>query len=456
MLLAVVALVAGACTGSGDGARPTGPPSREPQGVRHVVVDTDLAFEDVFALLYLLQRDDVAIDAVTIAGTGEAHCDPGVSNALGILALGGETDVPVACGRETPLRGSNAFPQEWRDAADDLSMANLPATDGEPDPRGAPELLIDTLDDDATLITLGPLTNVAEALRADPGLPNRVPRTISMAGAIDVGGNAPGGAAEFNVWADPLAAKEVVEGMDVTLVPLDATNDVPYTSFFSETLKANLDTPEARAVDAIISANEEIFADSSFWDTLATTLTFRPELATWGRAKVLVTDSLDAGAGWIDRWDDGVPVRFANAVPDPLAFEREFLSVIAGRTITRVRPAPTMTIAFDGERCSVRPDEVRLGRQVVAFEGGGPKSGAVLVELSDAFTYDDLRAFLGPDGSPPPEGRPPADIEVLAFAGPDLAEAETTGPPVVGVCFLQQRSGRPVGAWLSRPVRVSD
>src|SRR4029453_8474891 len=97
--------------------------TRSPAGAnadaRHVVVDTDLAFDDIMALLYLLRQDDVVIDAVTIAGTGEAPCDPGVRNAIRLLALGGETDAPVACGRETPLQGTNAFPEEWRGGGGD-------------------------------------------------------------------------------------------------------------------------------------------------------------------------------------------------------------------------------------------------------------------------------------------------------------------------------------------------
>ena len=270
--------------------------------LRHVVVDTDLAFDDIMALLYLLQRDDVAIDAVTITGTGEAHCDPGVRNALALLALGGSPDTPVACGRETPLQGTNAFPDEWRAAVDDLSMVDLPAVERGADPRGAVRLLLDTLDGNATLITLGPLTNVAEALRDDPELGSRVPEFIAMAGAIDVAGNTRNGVAEFNVWVDPRAAKEVIEGMQVTLVPLDATDDVPFTPFFADTLAAHRSSPEAEAVDAIIAANQEIFLEGaySFWDTLATALVFRPELATWDATPVVVTASQDAGAGWID------------------------------------------------------------------------------------------------------------------------------------------------------------
>ena len=182
-----------------------------------------------------------------------------MQNALRLLALGGNHDTPVACGRETPLQGSNAFPDEWRAAVDDLSMLDLPQVDRVGDPRGATQLLLDTLDGDATLITLGPFTNVAEALRTDPGLASRVPAVVSMAGAIDVAGNTPNGVAEYNVWVDPLAAKEVIEGMPVTLVPLDATDDVPFTTFFVDALAEHAVSPEARAAHTIILANEPIF-----------------------------------------------------------------------------------------------------------------------------------------------------------------------------------------------------
>ncbi|MGZ8572191.1 MAG: nucleoside hydrolase, partial [Actinomycetota bacterium] len=350
----VLTLLAVACvTDPGTDAEPS--TTNPTTALRHVVFDTDLAFDDIMALLYLLQRDDVVIDAVTITGTGEAHCDPGVQNALGLLALGGSPDTPVACGRETPLQGTNAFPEEWRQAVDDLAMLDLPEVDGEADPRGATQLLLDTLDGDATLITLGPLTNVAEALLADPGLASRVPGFVAMAGAIDASGNTPNGVAEYNVWVDPLAAKEVIEGMDVDLVPLDATDDVPFTTFFADVLAEHRSTPEAEAAHRIIQANRDIFfaPGYSFWDTLATALVFHPELATWDEASVLVTASQDAGAGWIDRWDEGAPVRFANAVPDPLAFEREYLSVLTGETVTAVRPEPTLSMSFDGDRCTI-------------------------------------------------------------------------------------------------------
>ncbi|MGZ8578652.1 MAG: nucleoside hydrolase [Actinomycetota bacterium] len=449
----VLAVFVGACVSDPGSETPRSPGA---SGLRHVVLDTDLAFDDIMALLYLLQRDDVVIDAVTITGTGEAHCDPGVRNALGLLALGGANDTPVACGRETPLQGSNAFPDEWRVAVDNLSMLDLPEVDRGADPRGATQLLLDTLDGGATLITLGPLTNVAEALRADPGLASRVPEFFAMAGAIDVAGNTPNGVAEYNVWVDPLAAKEVIEGMEVTLVPLDATDDVPFTSFFADTLEAHRTSPEAEAAHAIILANREIFLSPgySFWDTLATTLVFRPELATFDEARVVVTASEDAGAGWIDRWDEGASVRFATAVPDPLAFEREYLSVLTGETISRVRPDPTITITFDGERCTIEPRRLSAGSQVVAYvDERGAGQGGVLLELNKPLTYQELRDIVGPDGSVLPEDtEEPKGLRFLAFVG-DLAEAETRPSVVAGMCSAGEE-GEPPRVWLTAPVEV--
>ncbi len=93
---------------------------------RAVVVDTDMAGDDWMAILYLLQRQDVSVKAITVTGAGEAHCAPGVRNALGLIALAGETGIPVACGRETPLEGNHAFPAAWREGVDSLFGLSLP------------------------------------------------------------------------------------------------------------------------------------------------------------------------------------------------------------------------------------------------------------------------------------------------------------------------------------------
>jgi hypothetical protein len=265
--------------------------------------------------------------------------------------------------------------------------------------------------------------------------------------------------AEYNVWVDPLAAKEVIDGMTVTLVPLDATNDVPFTTFFLDALANHRTSPEAEAAHRIILANEDLFFGPgyAFWDTLATALVFHPELATWDEAPVLVTASEDAGAGWIDRWDEGTSVRFASTVPDPLAFERENLSVLTGETITDVRPDPTIMIAFDGERCTIEPHRSSPGAQVVSYidERGSETGAGLLVQLSNRFAYEDLRELVGPDGSVlPSDGRPPKGLEIVAFLEAGLTEADTGPQVLVGVCASQRGEGSAARVWLTVPVEA--
>ncbi|HEX5823244.1 MAG TPA: nucleoside hydrolase, partial [Candidatus Limnocylindrales bacterium] len=68
---------------------------------RPVVIDTDMAADDWLAILLLLGRPDVDVRAITVTGTGEAHCAPGVRNARALVELAGKPPIPVACGRET-------------------------------------------------------------------------------------------------------------------------------------------------------------------------------------------------------------------------------------------------------------------------------------------------------------------------------------------------------------------
>ncbi len=77
-----------------------------------VIIDTDMGADDIMAILYLLQRPDARVQAITVSGTGLTHCTPGTRNALALLARVGAHDIPVACGRERPLQGNAQFPVE--------------------------------------------------------------------------------------------------------------------------------------------------------------------------------------------------------------------------------------------------------------------------------------------------------------------------------------------------------
>ena len=159
----------------------------------------------------------------------------------------------------------------------------------------------------------------------DPGLADRVPTVVSMAGAVDVEGNAPNGVAEYNVWVDPLAAKDVMSAMRVTLVPLDATNAAPITRFFVDALMRHRGTPAAEAAYDLV-ANDPFLVSGQyfFWDPLAAGLLAEPALGTYRDRRLLVTASQDSGAGWIEPYAHGVDVRVTTHA-DALGFEGKIL-----------------------------------------------------------------------------------------------------------------------------------
>src|SRR5215216_2475122 len=161
------------------------------QTPKSVIFDTDMAHEDMFAALFLLSHPNVDLKAITVSGTGEAHCGPGVDHALGLVKLSGYQDIPVTCGRETPLIGDHEFPAEWRQAADHAYGVTLPVG-GAASPLSASNLIIDTLqkaEEPITIVAVGPLTNIAEAIQKEARITENIKEIYIMGGAVNVAGN---------------------------------------------------------------------------------------------------------------------------------------------------------------------------------------------------------------------------------------------------------------------------
>lgn len=273
-------------------------PHTEPLPKRNIIVDTDMAVDDWPALLYVLnQRDKANVLGVTVEGTGEAHCVPGVENALRLIHLTGRAGegIRVACGDSVPMEGVHTFPDAWRTDMDALFGIEIP--EGPQTRRAEPhaaELLQELLTEatgQVDLITLGPLTNVAQAFeRYGSAVAGKVGRIYMMGGALDVPGNVivPGvtdalenRTAEWNLWVDPLAAQIVFRsGVPITMVGLDATNQVQVTREFAEAFKAAATSPAAKFADEVLDRNlDNGFIDSGeyfFWDPLAAAAAFEP------------------------------------------------------------------------------------------------------------------------------------------------------------------------------------
>src|SRR5690606_3265770 len=228
-----------------------------------LLIDSDLALDDWMALVSLLQCPEVDVRAITVAATGEAHAGPGVKNTLRLMALTGVEGIPVASGRTTPLAGTHRFPLALRLAMDFRLGLGLPRPRTRPSGGSAVALLRRTLLEapaPCTLLALGPLTNLAQLFEGAPELVPRVSHLWVMGGALDVPGNIQeinpridNLSAEWNLYIDPTAAERVLQsGVPVTLVPLDATSQVPLTDAFLAQLDAEGTSPASRFVSRVI------------------------------------------------------------------------------------------------------------------------------------------------------------------------------------------------------------
>ncbi len=299
-----------------------------------VLLDYSPTLSDADALLYLASNPAVELLAITLPGTGEADCEPGTRTTRALLTIADNSDVPVGCGRNTPLIGDRDWPEEWRNEVNRWGAEMLPMVDPQP-VRDAEQLLSDTLNAATTPITVvavGPLTNLGVVLAAHPELAGRIERIVIMGGAVTVPGNVEAStAAEWNIYIDPEAARLVLaSGVPVTFVPLDATNHLPWTERLLRRL-ATLDRPAARTVHQMATSRPTL--DGFYlWDELAAMTAINPALVTTQSMTVTIDDD-----GAIVRDPDGVAVAVAiNADAD--AASQEFLRTLNGGTLPDVGP----------------------------------------------------------------------------------------------------------------------
>jgi purine nucleosidase/pyrimidine-specific ribonucleoside hydrolase len=247
----------------------------------------------VIGLLYFLQHPDVSVRALTIS-CGQAHPEIFTPHLPRMLAQLGRPLIPAAAGRLTPLKGNNAFPPPWRKAIDTLLGIDLPEPQGALHPLPAADLIVEVLNDSpepVTLFVCGPHTNVAEALRLDPDIREKIASVQVMGGALYVPGNiasewpaSDNWVAEWNIWVDPVAASEVLSsGLPVCITPLDATDQVIWTGDDAD-IWAAAGTPEGRLAAEILRRYLDHLRDLLpqgiyLWDLVAAAHVTNPELS---------------------------------------------------------------------------------------------------------------------------------------------------------------------------------
>lgn len=424
-----------------------------------VIVDTDLSSDDVIALAYLAADPHVDLRAVLVSGAGLVECPVGARRALELLGVVGRPDVPVACGRTKPLEGLHAVPTAWREAADALFGLTLPPSDGKPTPD-AVALMVHAIEDAPerpTVVELAPMTNLAAALQARPELRREIGTVVAMAGAISVPGNAPDEPlAETNAWIDPRAARVVAaSGVPLTLVPLDATNDVPVTTFFAQALKrSHYATPQATLAWEVVQSSGMDRGGSYFWDPLAAAVALNPSLVTTSQEQLRI----DVATGRTTT-SPGNATRIAMRA-DRARFERQLLSTLldgARFTIPPDRPDVTLALTSSGCRYTGGPALTAGPIVVDTVNRTGTPFGWAIGHLDANHTVADLSRYAaGLTGStitPPTwftsdaSGSPVPPHSRLTWQA--VASLSTTGSSVF-VCATFD----PVRIWLPAVVPV--
>ncbi len=186
--------------------------------MRKFLIDTDTASDDAVALIMAHQWSDIDVVAVTVVN-GNVSVEQGVKNALYTLEIcDASTPVYMGCGK--PMLRQHAY-ADWFHGSDGMGNMHYPESSLKPQLEHAVDKIIDTIrqyPNEITLVTLGPLTNIAVALLRAPDIAFLVKRCVIMGGAANTVGNVTP-AAEYNIWVDPESAKIVFHsGMAMEMV----------------------------------------------------------------------------------------------------------------------------------------------------------------------------------------------------------------------------------------------
>ncbi|MGD8403044.1 MAG: nucleoside hydrolase [Anaerolineales bacterium] len=191
---------------------------------KRIIIDTDPGIDDSLAILLALASPEIQLEALTVT-QGNVTVETGTHNALAVLELLNASHIPVAQGCSLPIVNP-LLASDHVHGESGLGNAHLPEPTKKPVHQHAIDYLIERFlaePGEISLFAIGPLTNVALAIRKEPRIAGAVKEMVIMGGAIREGGNITP-QAEFNIYADPHAAHVVFHsGIPITLIPLDVT-----------------------------------------------------------------------------------------------------------------------------------------------------------------------------------------------------------------------------------------
>lgn len=319
-----------------------------PEKKLSVIIDTDMAKDDIMSICYLLNLDSINVKAITVNGVGEANlCDAG-QNALNLLKVLNREEIIVAKGRNKPFQGGYQFPSIFKSEANRFYGINLVKSNDICSRHTASEVIENIFDDainageEVLIICLGSLTNIAQILNSAPRIlvGNRLKLFVS-GGAVKVPGNIKkivssidNKVSEWNMFVDSLAAKQVIEsGIDIMFVPLDITNKIEITRGFLDELKLHYPSPTSNAFNITYRLLEYSLDEISgkeiyYWDLLtsicASTSNIIAEIQS---TKITVQTGDIESAGQFLEDPNGVEIRYVSEI-NRTAMETDMLNTL--------------------------------------------------------------------------------------------------------------------------------
>lgn len=272
------------------------------RGPFRVIIDTDPGVDDALALLLAMRSPELMIEAITPVA-GNVPLELTLPNALRLVEIAGRTDIPVAAGARVPLV-RRLVTATYAHGENGLGGAVFPEPTTKPVAEPAAEYIrkiARKYPHEVTLITLGPLTNIASALNGDPELAGMVRGLTMMGGSLSGGNITP--AAEFNIYVDPEAARIVFQsGIPITMVGLDVTRKTSLTEDHVRVLEA-AQNPVSQAAAKIgrnaINHNRErgFLVGPNMHDSLAVAAFLDPTILKWQEYYVDVETTGELTAG---------------------------------------------------------------------------------------------------------------------------------------------------------------
>ncbi len=193
--------------------------------MKRIIIDCDPGIDDAQAIMMAYLHPDVKIEAITTVA-GNVGIEHTTANALKILDVLNAEAIPVFPGSASGLAAAGER-AHFVHGEDGLGDCGVPESARKPEEAPAALALIRLAKEnpgDLELIAIGPLTNLALALRLDPDLPSRFKKLVMMGGAYHAQGNTPNLPAEFNIFSDPDAASVVFENWpDLIMISWEAT-----------------------------------------------------------------------------------------------------------------------------------------------------------------------------------------------------------------------------------------